>query len=370
MGLNQIHDPEVYIRFMRENPKEPQALFRELLIGVTSFFRDAASFETLKQTILPGLFAQMGDDATFRVWIPGCSTGEEVYSLSMILRECLDAVSKRVTLQLFGTDIDKVAIDKAREGIFPESIAADVSLERLNRFFIKEGQFFRIRNEIRDTVVFSVQDVLKDPPFSRLNLLCCRNLLIYLDTRAQKKLLPLFHYTLMPGGILVLGSSESIGEFTNLFHPLDTKWKIFKRREVPQGLLQPVEFPSGLSKPDPFSEATPTMGPQKGADIGRMAQKVILDRFSPSAVLVDAKGTILHVVGRTGKYLEPPSGSPTLNVLEKGFDFQNVSCEIDQPEGVKRFVVHGQNMGQEPDLTIRMLLHFEEDLAEGRKDAK
>ncbi|MHC1743128.1 MAG: CheR family methyltransferase [Syntrophobacteraceae bacterium] len=316
MGLNQISNPDTYLRFMRENPNEPQALFRELLIGVTSFFRDAASFETLKEAILPELLARVEDDATFRVWIPGCSTGEEAYSLAMILRECLDGVSKRVTLQLFGTDIDKVAIDKAREGAFPESIVADVSPERLSRFFTKEGHSFRIRKEIRDSIVFSVQDVLKDPPFSRLNLLCCRNLLIYLDPRAQKKLLPLFHYTLAPGGILMLGSSETIGEFTGLFHTLDNKWKIFQRREVPRGLLQPVEFPSGLSKTDDVSERPSLAVLQPRSDIGQMVQKVVLDRFAPTAVLVDSKGTILHISGRSGKYLEPPSGSPTHNVLD------------------------------------------------------
>ncbi len=315
MGVNHIEDPDIYIRFMRENPREAKALFQELLIGVTHFFRDPDSFETLKQEILPDMFAQVENDATFRVWVPGCSTGEEVYSLAMIFRECLDAVPRRVTLQLFGTDIDTNAVDKAREGFFPESIVADVSQERLNRFFVKEGESFRIRKEIRDSIVFSVQDVLKDPPFSRLNLVCCRNLLIYLDSRAQKNLLPLFHYTLMPGGILVLGSSESIGEFTSLFHTLDNKWKIFQRKEVPRGLLREVNFPSGLSAPDGIP-ATPPRASHRKSDIGQLVQKIVLDRFSPTGVLVDANGLILHILGRTGKYLEATSGPPTNNVLD------------------------------------------------------
>jgi two-component system CheB/CheR fusion protein len=316
MGLNQINNHDTYIRFLRENPKEAQALFRELLIGVTNFFRDAPSFEALNNDILPGLLAQMDDDATFRAWIPGCSTGEEAYSLAMVLRECLDATAKRITLQLFGTDIDPNAIDKAREGVFPASISADVSLPRMNRFFTKEGDFFRISKEIRDSIVFSMHDVLRDPPFSRLHLLSCRNLLIYLDSRAQKKLLPLFHYTLTPGGILMLGASETIGEFTNLFHPLNNKWKIFQRREVPRGLLQPVVFPSGLPTPEAVAAAASSpVGPKK-IDLGQLTQKVVLERFAPPAVLVDPKGAILHFVGRTGKYLEPASGSPTHNVLD------------------------------------------------------
>ena len=316
MSLNQINDPDTYIRFLRENPKEAEGLFRELLIGVTGFFRDPASFESLEH-VLTKVFAELEDDTTFRVWVPGCSTGEEAYSLAMIFRERMDGIPKRIILQLFGTDIDKYAIAKAREGLFPESIAADVGPDRLNRFFVKEGHFFRVRKEIRDSIVFSVQDILKDPPFSRLHLLCCRNLLIYLDIRAQKKLLPLFHYTLGPKGILVLGSSKTIGEYTNLFHTLDNKWKIFRRRESPGGVIHPVEFPSGLPAPEVvYGTAQTLTSRQKKFDIGHMAQQAVLDCFSPAAVLVDSKGMILHIVGQTGKYLEVPSGSPTQNVLD------------------------------------------------------
>lgn len=178
MSLNQIADHEGYIRFLRETPGEVEALFRELLIGVTNFFRDPPSFDALKTDILPAVFSQMEDDAVFRAWIPGCSTGEEVYSMAMIVQECMADSAKRINIQLFGTDIDMYAIEKAREGVFPASIRADVSPERLDRFFMREREFFRIRKEIRDKIIFSVQDVLRDPPFSRLDLLCCRNLLI------------------------------------------------------------------------------------------------------------------------------------------------------------------------------------------------
>ena len=316
MGLNHIKNHETYVRYLRENPDEVEALFREILIGVTNFFRDAESFEILKNTVLPKFFEDAEENATFRAWIPGCSTGEEVYSLAMVLRELLTASGRHITLQLFGTDIDKHAIDKAREGLFPASITADISEERLKRFFVKEGDIYRISKEIRDCAVFSVQDVLKDPPFSRLNLLCCRNLLIYLNTEAQKKLLPLFHYTLNPDGILVLGSSETIGGFTSLFATIDKKWKIFKRREIPHGLRQIVDFPSGTIPEAPDHEPLPAAPPAERFDMGQMAQKAILNQFSPTAILINTRGEILHVQGRTGKYLETPSGPPTNNILD------------------------------------------------------
>jgi two-component system, chemotaxis family, CheB/CheR fusion protein len=317
MELNQIAQDEQYVRYLRENPAEVQALFRELLIGVTNFFRDAASFHALKANILPELLAPLKEDATFRAWIPGCSTGEEVYSLAIVIHELLDTNPNHINLQLFGTDIDDHAIDKARQGLFPASIAADVSDDRLKRFFIKEGDSFRICKEIRDCAIFSVQDLIKDPPFSRLHLLCCRNLLIYLDNDAQKKLLPLFHYTLTPNGILVLGSSESIGGFSNLFTVLDKKWKIFKRREVPLALRQQVDFPSGPPTPGMAAGGALAAVPaDPKVNIAQMTERAILDQFTPTALLVDANGNILHVQGRTGKYLETPSGPPTQNILK------------------------------------------------------
>lgn len=316
MGVNHIDSHEEYVRYLRKNPDEVEALFRDLLIGVTRFFRDAESFEILKTKFLPGLFKQMKEGATFRAWIPGCSTGEEVYSLTIVLRECLDTIDRKINLQLFGTDIDHDAIDKAREGVFPDSISADVDEERLNRFFTREGNFFRIHQDIRDCVIFSEQDVLKDPPFSRLHLVCCRNVLIYLSTEAQKKLVPLFHYTLNPDGVLILGSSETIGGFVNLFDTLNKKWRIYRRREVPQSLRQRVDFPCSPSFADP-PNGTPAIVPvSQKATLAQLTREAISDHFAPTAILIDARGEVLHVQGRTGKYLETPSGSPTLNIVD------------------------------------------------------
>ena len=316
MGLNRIDSHQTYVRYLRENPSEVEALFRELLIGVTQFFRDAESFHVLKAGVFPELLAELKKDATFRAWVPGCSTGEEVYSLIMVLRELLDKNPRRINLQLFGTDIDNHAINKAREGLYPASITADLSQDRMERFFTKEGDFYRIRTEIRDCVVFSVQDLIKDPPFSRLNLLCCRNLLIYLDTEAQKKLLPLFHYTLAPDGVLVLGSSETVGGFTNLFEALDKKWKIYRRREVPKALRQIVNFPIGLARAETAREPLTGARAARRYDIIQLTQQAVLDQFAPTAILTDASGEILNIQGRSGKYLESPSGPPTYNIVD------------------------------------------------------
>jgi two-component system CheB/CheR fusion protein len=316
MGLNHIHSLKEYVRFLRENRNETDALFRELLIGVTRFFRDPESFEVLKNKVLADRIGQMDPDSVFRVWVPGCSTGEEVYSLAIAIKECMAGTSDHIQLQIFGTDIDSAAIDKARQGLFPESIASDVSEERLKRFFTSENGCYRIRKEIRDDTVFSVQDIIKDPPFSRLNLLCCRNLLIYLKAETQKKLIPLFHYTLRPGGILMLGTSETIGGFSSLFETLDKKWKIFSRREVPNSIREKIDFPqqmkdTGSHEPQPSKKRAPHRD-----DIGQLTRKTVLEQFAPTAILVNADADILHIQGRTGRYLEAASGPPSYNLLD------------------------------------------------------
>jgi two-component system CheB/CheR fusion protein len=342
MSLNQIKDFEIYIRFLRENPEEPALLFRELLIGVTNFFRDEQSYEILKQKILPDLLDQRPEDSIFRVWVPACSTGEEAYSLAMIFKEYMDKSNKRISLQLFGTDINKHAVEKARAGIYPDSIVADVNAKRLTRFFIKKNDSYLIKSEIRDCVVFSVQDVLKDPPFSKLNMLCCRNLLIYFDTKAQKKILPLFHYTLFPGGVLMLGSSETIGGATDLFEVLDSKWKIFKRKEQQGTLRQLVEFPTGLPENNLKKLAVSTVA-QKKRTFSDVVKTIVLEDFSPPAVLIDSKGTILYIQGRTGKYLEPASGSPSQNV----FSMARQGLKIELQLSLKKAITSGNKIMRE-----------------------
>lgn len=353
MSLNQIKDFVTYIRFLRENPEEPDLLFRELLIGVTNFFRDEQSYEILKQKILPDMLNQMPEDSIFRVWVPACSTGEEAYSLAMVFKECMDKTNKRISLQLFGTDINKHAIEKARAGIFPESIVADVNSKRLTRFFIKEKDSYSIKKEIRDCIVFSVQDILKDPPFSRLHMLCCRNLLIYFDTKAQKKILPLFHYTLVQNGVLMLGSSETIGGATDLFGVLDSKWKIFKKKESQETLRQLVEFPTGLPDNDITKRAAPYAAREKRA-FSDFVKTIVLDSFSPPAVLIDSIGTILYIQGRTGKYLEPASGSPTQNVISMARQGLKTGLQL----SLKKAITSGKKIIRE-DISVRTNGDFE-----------
>lgn len=363
MSLNQIESHDSYVRFLRENPSEVDVLFRELLIGVTSFFRDAESFHTLKNKVFPDVFDRVENDSTFRVWVPGCSTGEEVYSLAIILHEFLENIPKNIELQLFGTDIDEHAVKKAREGTYPASIAAEISKERLDRYFVKEGECYRVGKEIRECVIFSVQNIIKDPPFSRLNMLCCRNLLIYLNAEIQKKLLPLFHHTLNPNGILMLGSSETIGGFSYLFNVMDKKWKIFKRKEVSDMQLQVIDFPSGGMSEGYIKKHLPSPQAKTGINFRQLTQKLLLDGFSPTAILIDNKSEIIHVQGRTGKYLETPSGPPTNNILNLAREGLKIELAIalraakssGEPETRKRIQVKTNGEVQVIDLHISPL---------------
>jgi two-component system CheB/CheR fusion protein len=320
MSLHQIEEYSQYLRFLRETEEEVEALFRELLIGVTHFFRDAESFQVLKEQVLPNLLEKLAEDEYLRAWIPGCSTGEEAYSLAMVLRESIDALNRRIHLQLFGTDIDPRAIEKARDGLYPSSIAPDVGGERLRRFFISEGAFYRVRKELRDSVVFSVQNVLKDPPFGRLHLLCCRNLLIYLESSQQKKLIPLFHYTLRPHGILMLGSSESIGGFSRLFDQVNKRWKIYRRREVHPAVRGEVQFPTGPSTEQAVGSSRKTRPAAAQDDLGSQIRSLLLEHFAPTAVLIDSQGSLLYIQGRTGRYLETGTGPPTQDIIDMARD--------------------------------------------------
>lgn len=234
MGLHQIPKIGTYVRYLRENPQEVELLFKELLIGVTNFFRDPEAWEQLRDEALPPLLTGRAVGHALRAWVPGCSTGEEAYSLAIVFKEALKRVKARENfqLQIFATDLDRDAVDRARQGLFPANITADVSPERLNQFFIKEERGYRVAKEIREMIIFAPQNLIMDPPFTKLDLLSCRNLLIYLAAELQKKLLPLFHYSLNPAGVLFLGSAESIGGYTRLFAPFGGRSRLFRRREA------------------------------------------------------------------------------------------------------------------------------------------
>jgi two-component system CheB/CheR fusion protein len=313
LNLHQITEPDLYLRYLREHPEELDTLFQELLIGVTSFFRDPEAFTVLASTVLPGLLTNKRDGEPVRVWAAGCSTGEEAYSLAMILHECLGQLRKPCAVQIFATDLDAQAIDIARRGLYPEGIAADVTPERLQRYFTHEGKAYRISKELRDKVIFAVHDLLTDPPFTHIDLLSCRNLLIYLDTNAQYRLLTLFHYALRSGGLLFLGASETIGNLGSLFTTLNGQWKIFARQDETT-----VRYPLPEHAVGPFSAARPSHSPGEPVRLGALngqAEAYLAHRFAPPSVLITAHGDIVHFHGRTGAYLEPPRGAPSLNIF-------------------------------------------------------
>src|SRR3984893_14860255 len=254
MDVHQLETIEEYLRYLQVNPPEIDALFRELLIGVTSFFRDPAAFDSLARGLLPLLEAR-ADGTDVRVWGPGCSTGEEAYSLAMLLREYLAAQERSLRVQIFATDLDRAAIETARAGVYPSGIVADLTPERLRRWFVQEDNHYRVKKDLRDLGIFAPHDLLTDPPFTKLDLLACRNLLIYLESRAQRRLIPLFHYALKPGGLLFLGAAESIDRHDDLFSTVDRKWKLFRRVNATRPVLEGFLISRGKTRPVEASPA-------------------------------------------------------------------------------------------------------------------
>jgi len=318
MSLHQIEQLEDYVRYLQQTPAEAEVLFHDLLIGVTQFFRDPEAFAVFQEQALPRLFSDKPAGAMLRIWSPGCSTGEEAYSIAMLLQERPEVMKQDFKVQVFATDIDRRAIDQARSGFYTAGVAADISAERLTRFFTQEpGGGFRIQKSLRDIMVFSEQDVIKDPPFSKLDLISCRNLLIYMGADLQKRLIPLFHYALNPGGLLFLGTSETVGEFTDLFGALDRKSKIYQRKEDGFNAQRPIlgkflpRLPADAAVPH-RSGKTPR--PSK-LPLSELTERALLQLYAPAAVLVNERGEILYLHGRTGQYLEPAPGEAGLNIL-------------------------------------------------------
>jgi two-component system CheB/CheR fusion protein len=319
MGLHQLARLSDYLRYLRENPSESELLFNELLIGVTSFFRDPEVWDKLKTEVIPALITDHPDGAVLRAWTPGCSTGEEAYSLAMVFKEALEDANptQRYSLQIFASDLDKAAIATGRAGLYARSIEAEVSPKRLSRFFVDDPGGFRVCNEIREMVIFAEQNIIVDPPFTKLHLLSCRNLLIYLEPELQDKLIQLFHYSLGLGGFLVLGSAESIGSASALFTPLSGKTRIYRRLDAPVRAL-PVDFPAAFVR----SVSRPGGGVplvrndlMTGPNLQLLVEKVLLDQYAPAALLVTHEGDVLYFSGKTGKYLEPATGKPNLNLF-------------------------------------------------------
>ncbi|MFV5695220.1 chemotaxis protein CheB [Flavobacterium sp. LB3P122] len=313
-AIHQIDKIQTYVRFLQENPKEVELLFKELLIGVTSFFRDTAVWEKLKEEIIPNILNDMPDGCTFRAWISACSTGEEAYSLAIVFEEVMAKIkkNKNIKFQIFATDLDLVAIEKARKGVFLSNIIKDVSPERISKYFYAEKSGYRVNASIREMIVFAPHNVIKDPPFTKLDLLTCRNMLIYMEPQLQNKLIRLFNYSLNQGGIMVLGTAETVGNSIKGFEVIDSKLKIFKRTSK-SVTPEITHFPSSFSQIKRLT--TDIMKETKVVEnIQILADQILLQRFSPASILVNNKGDIIYITGRTGKYLEPVAGKANWNI--------------------------------------------------------
>ncbi len=322
MAVHQIDSTDAYVKYLQQTPLEVEALFHDLLIGVTNFFRDPEAFEALESLVIPKLFEGKPPGDVIRAWSTGCSTGEEAYSLAILLHEQSEKLKQNYKLQVFASDIDSRAIAVARAGVYPASIAANISPERLARFFTAEpdGSAYRIHKNIRDLLVFSEHDVIKDPPFSKLDLICCRNLLIYFDSNLQKKLITLFHYALQPRGMLFLGTSETLGELSNLFTVIDRKSKVYQRNEDFQGTRRAALgrfLPPLMLKDEEQPPQTSKISHLAKLSLRELTEQSILQQLAPVAALVNDHGDILYLHGRAGMFLEPSPGDAGINNILK-----------------------------------------------------
>ncbi|MDP4267023.1 MAG: CheR family methyltransferase [Bacteroidota bacterium] len=314
MAINKIDKINDYILYLKSTPLEVETLFRELLIGVTGFFRDPQAFDSVNENLIPGLFKNKFPNSVIRIWIPACSTGEEAFSFAILLQEYMDKNKEYHIIQIFATDIDNESIEKARLGTFTENIASDISPERLSRFFIHENNSYRIHKTIRDMIVFAKQDIIKDPPFTKIDLISCRNLLIYFSNDLQKKIITLFHYSLNQNGFLFLGNSESIGTHNNIFTSIDKKWKIFQRKEM-EGYYPYINSIQNtnvqFSTPGRISKHV-NIGIKP--NIKDLVVQFLLENHTPPCIIINADMDILFIHGHTGKYLEPATGDANMNL--------------------------------------------------------
>lgn len=313
MAVHKIQDIADYFRFLQQNPAEIHTLFKDLVICVTSFFRDPEAFKTLEAKVVQEIVKTKPQGQPIRVWVAGCGSGEESLSIAILFDEVMARTGKHFNLQIFATDIDEDAIDKARQGEYSESIAADVSPERLKRYFVRKDNTYKIKQDIRETVIYAVQNLISDPPFSRLDLISCRNVLIYLDADLQRQILPLFHFTLNPTGFLFLGSSESTGGGADLFGPLDVKWEIFRRKGPVHHHL--ADYPALTQLPAAQIKIAGKEPPPLEVEARNLMEKIVLEEYSPPSILINSRYEVLYFQGKTGRYLGMPRGKPDFNLL-------------------------------------------------------
>lgn len=315
-GVHQIVRIQDYVKFLNENPKEIDILFRELMVGVTNFFRDPALWEKLRDEILPQVLNELHDGAVLRAWVPGCSTGEEAYSWAIVFKEAQAKLNppKNLTLHIFATDIDRNAIERARKGVYSGNITVDVSPERINKFFNVDAEGYKVNASLREMIVFAEQSLVRDPPFTRLDIISCRNLFIYLEAERQKKLISLFYYSLKPSGLFVLGNAETLVNHKDGFKELDSRLKIYRRSASAYSNYNDlIDFPNTVQATKTY-ETNKKMSAKEPENIQNLADQHVIQNFSPATVLVNEKGDIVYITGRTGKYLEPTAGKANWNI--------------------------------------------------------
>src|SRR5437899_8675695 len=327
MVLHHLEELKDYVRYIRRNPKELDELYSEILIHVTGFFRDPEAFNVLRTTVFHHLFNDRNpEDGPVRIWIPGCSTGEEVYSIVIAVTEYIweEARNLKVAfagskaVQIFATDISDISLDRARSGLYTEAAVADVSAERLKRFFVKLEKGYQVDKPLREMCIFARQNVAKDPPFSNLDLISCRNLLIYLGAALQTRVIPTFHYSLRPGGYLLLGGSETLGRFADQFAVVDKKHKIYQKKKDSPRLLT-YFMNAGVTSPE-IPTSRPSREQSTAQSLERQFDRVLLEGFGPSSIVVNEQMDIVHLRGSTSDYLEPPSGQPSFNLNKMARD--------------------------------------------------
>ncbi len=317
IALSQKDTVDNYLAFLQNNPPEIYKLYKDFLIGVTSFFRDPEVFNSIEKNAIPFLLKKFAEKEEIRIWVCGCSTGEEAYSLAILFKEALEKNRQHLKITIFATDIDKEAIDTARTGIYPKSISSEVTPERLSRYFINKENTYQLKKEIRELVVFAHHNVIKDPPFSKLDMISCRNLLIYMDNELQRRVIPIFHYSLNKEGILLLGTSENIGDFSHSFTVVDPKMKIYTKKEGSLPRKQNTDYlPLSLQHDSSTKTTLQKSEIVKNINISSLTEKTLLSIYAPPAVIIDKNNNVIYFSGNTEQYLAPPQGEASLNVLE------------------------------------------------------